>query len=82
MSNHDRLNAVAQMSERDEQVNHWFDQCQRLRSLLMAALPYVDASERSYARRLTWAILHPNDPRATALHVAGGNCPEETTRAA
>jgi hypothetical protein len=55
---------------------------QRLRSLLIAALPYVDASERSYARRLTWAILHPNDPRATALHVAGGNCPEETTRAA
>ena len=58
----------------------------RADDLLEAALPFVEASQRDYARRLAWAIRNFGDPRATAEAVAAGTCPmtdlEETRDAA
>jgi hypothetical protein len=48
------------------------------RGLLEACLPYVETSERDYARRLAWAIRNFGDARATAEAVASGDCPTES----
>lgn len=54
----------------------------RAQALLEACLPFVDAFESEHARRLVWAIQHPEDPRATAEAVAARVCPAQERTAA
>ncbi len=69
---HDASMRAQLQRERDEVR----EQLERLEGLCEAAVPYVEASSRDYARRLAWALANHHDSRASAEAVAAGECPE------